>query len=250
VIEATAKYRTRGELEAHLERGARRVVLCAPPKDPPDLTVVIGVNDGQLRPEHRIVSNASGTAHAAAPVLELLQQAFGIARASVTTIHAYTSQQRLADVPAEDPRRGRAAAENIIPQETNTAAMLEELLPPLRGKISALAVNVPVANGSLVDLVCWHHKPVTVTAVNEVLRTAASLDRWRGILAFEDEPIVSSDVIRSSASSTFDADATMVLGDRVSKTLAWYDNSWGYSHRCVDLVRRLAELDAPRQEVA
>jgi glyceraldehyde 3-phosphate dehydrogenase len=244
VIEATARYRGRRELEAHLERGARRVVLCAPPQDPPDITVVRGVNDHLLRPEHRIVSNASGTAHAATPVIKLLHEAFGIARLSLTTIHAYTNQQRLADVPAQDARRGRAAAENINPQETNAGHKVEELLPELRGRVMALAVNVPVANGSVVDLVAWHEKPVTRTAVNEVIRTAASTDRWRDVLAFEDDPIVSSDIIRSAYSSTFDAPATMILGDRVSKTLAWYDNSWGYAHRCVDLVRQLAALDS------
>lgn len=243
VIEATARYRTRPELEAHLARGAKRVIVCSPPKDEPDITIVRGVNDDQLRPEHRIVSNASGTAHAAAPIAKLLDEAFGVERLFLTTIHAYTNQQRLADVPAQDPRRGRAAAENIIPQETHVGTMIEELLPSLAGKVTALAVNVPVANGSVADLSVWTRKPVTKTAVNEVVRTAASLPRWQGVLAYEDDPIVSSDIIRSSYSSTFDAEATMILGDRVAKTLAWYDNSWGYAHRCVDLVRQLAAFD-------
>jgi glyceraldehyde 3-phosphate dehydrogenase len=220
------------------------VILCAPPTDPPDITVVIGVNDDRLSRAHRIVSNASSTAHCAAPVLKLLAEAFGIRRAFLTTAHAYSSQHRLADVPAEDPRRGRAAAENIIPQETNAAEVVEQLLPALAGRLTGASFSVPVPNGSVVDLVCWHDQPVTVTAINELVRTAAGSGRWRGILGYEDEPIVSSDIVRSSLSSTFDAQATMTLGERVSKTLAWYDNGWGYSHRVVDLIERFRALDA------
>jgi glyceraldehyde 3-phosphate dehydrogenase len=242
VVEATAQNRTREQMEAHLTAGAKRVILCAPPKDPPDITVVMGVNDTNLRPEHRIVSNASCTAHCAAPVAKILHQAFGIERAFLSTVHAYTNQQRLADVPSKDPRRGRAAAENIIPQETNAPAVVMGLIPELEGKVSGRAMNVPVPNGSCVDLVCWHEKPVTVTAVNEVVRTAAAAS-WEGILHYEDDPIVSSDIIRSPYSSTFDSLATMVLGDRVSKTISWYDNGWGYAHRVVDLMRRFMELD-------
>lgn len=243
VIEATSKYRSRAEIEKHLERGAKRVILCSPPSDPPDLTVVMGVNDGDLAPEHRIVSNASCTAHSAAPLLQILGQAFGIERAFLSTIHAYTSQQRLADVPNDDPRRGRAAAENIIPQTSNSAEVLMGLLPELAGKVSGLAMNVPVANGSVVDLVCWHERAVTVAAINDVMRAAAASERWRGILAYEDDPIVSSDIIHSTYSSTYDSLLTMVLGEKVSKTLSWFDNGWGYAHRVVDLLRKFRALD-------
>lgn len=243
VIEATSRFRTRAEAERHLEAGAKRVILCSPPAEPPDITVVAGVNDDDLRAEHRIISNASNTAHCAAPVLKVLDDAFGIHRGFLTTVHAYTNQQRLADVPAEDPRRGRAAAENIIPQDTNSAQVVMGLLPQLQGKLTGLAINVPVANGSVVDMVCWHDRPVTVESINEVMRTAASSSRWKGILEYEDDPIVSSDIIRSEASSTFDSLATMVLGEKVSKTLAWFDNGWGYAHRVVDLIRHLEELD-------
>lgn len=246
VVEATSRRRSRSQLERHLENGARHVILCSPPADPPDITIVAGINDDQLRPEHRIISNSSCTAHCAAPVLHILDQAFGIERAFLTTVHAYTNQQRLADVPNEDKRRGRAAAENIIPQNTNAGQILEELLPSLRGKIRAMAMNVPVPNGSVVDLVCWHRQEVTKTAVNEVVRTAAA-SRWKNILAYEDAPLVSSDVLRSSYSGTFDGDATMALAGNVSKTLTWYDNAWGYAHRAVDLVAHLARL---RQEKA
>lgn len=245
VIEATSKSRTRAEYEAHLSAGAKRVILCAPPQEPPDLTLVTGVNDAALRPEHRIVSNASCTAHAVAPVLAILERAFGIERAFVTTVHAYSNQQRLADVPSADPRRGRAAAENIIPQETNADEVLQDLLPELRGRIAAKSINVPVANGSVVDLVCWHRDPVTEEAINEVVRTAVG-SRYGGILAYEDQPIVSSDIIRSTHSGTFDALATMTLGERMSKTLTWFDNGWGYAHRVVDLIERFRAFDSDR----
>jgi glyceraldehyde 3-phosphate dehydrogenase len=242
VVEATAHYRNREDLQGHLKRGARRVILCVPPLDPPDITVVMGVNDGDLRPEHQLVSNASCTAHCAAPVLKVLHRAFGVRRAYMTSVHAYTNQQRLADVPTRDMRRGRAAAENIIPQASKAAKVIEALIPELGGRISGMAMNVPVPNGSVVDLVCWHDRPVTTTAINEVIRTAAASD-WKGILEFEDDPIVSSDIIRSNYSSTFDSLATMVLGERMSKTLAWYDNGWGYSNRVVDLIRRFATFN-------
>ncbi len=243
VIEATARKWTRQQLEGHLERGAKRVILCAPPQDPPDITVVMGVNDNQLKPEHRIISNGSCTAHCAAPIVKILNEAFGIRRAFLNTVHAYTNQQRLADVPSEDKRRGRAAAENIIPQKTDAAQMVASLVPELQGRISGESMNVPVPNGSVVDLVCWHDKPVTTVAINEVVRTAASTDHWQEIIDYEDEPIVSSDIIRSPYSTTFDSLATMVMGDHVSKTLAWYDNGWGYAHRVVDLINRFAAME-------
>jgi len=243
VIEATAQDRTREDFEKHLEQGAKRVILCVPQKTPPDITVVMGVNDAQLKPEHRIVSNGSCTAHCAAPVVKILHKAFGIKRAFLNTVHAYTNQQRLADVPSEDKRRGRAAAENIIPQETNATQVVTELIPDLAGRLSGASMNVPVPNGSVVDLVCWHEKPVTELAINEVIRTSAASDQWKGILNYEDDPIVSSDIIRSTYSSTFDSMATMVQKENVSKTLAWYDNGWGYAHRVVDLIRKFVEID-------
>lgn len=243
VIEATAQRWSRKQLERHFERGAKRVILCAPPQDPPDITVVMGVNDDQLMPAHRIVSNGSCTAHCAAPIIKILHEAFGIRRAFLSTVHAYTNQQRLADVPSEDKRRGRAAAENIIPQTTDAALMISSLIPAMQGRISGGSMNVPVPNGSVVDLVCWHEKPITTTAINEVVRTAASTARWKGIVEYEDDPIVSSDIIRSPYSTTFDSLATMVMGDRVSKTLSWYDNGWGYAHRVVDLIETFSEME-------
>ncbi len=242
VIVATGKPRGRQAVERHLERGARRVILCSPPLDAPDITVVTGVNDGDLRADHQIVSNGSCTAHCAGPVIKILHEAFGIRRAFLTTTHAYTNQQRLADVPSEDKRRGRAAAENIIPQQTNAAEVLKVLMPELEGRLSALAMNVPVPDGSVVDLVCWHQNPVTRVAINEVVRTAAA-SRFKGILDYEDNPIVSTDILRDSHSGTFDSLATMVQGPTMSKTLTWYDNGWGYAHRAVDLIERFLELD-------
>ncbi len=243
VIEATSKYRTRAEVERHFAAGAKRVILCSPPAEPPDFTIVFGVNEDELRPEHRVVSAASATAIAAGPVIKVLDDAFGVERVFLTTVHAFTNQQRLADVPADDPRRGRAAGENIIPQETHAAELLAELIPDLRGKITGYSMNVPVANGSVVDLVCWHQKPVTVEAVNEVVRTAAAGDGLKEILSYETEPIVSSDILLSECSGTFDSLGTMVLGNEVSKTLTWFDNGWGYAHRVVDLLRRFEQFD-------
>jgi glyceraldehyde 3-phosphate dehydrogenase len=244
VIEATARSRTKDELRCHLEKGAKRVILCVPQETPPDITVVMGVNDDQLKPEHRIISNASCTAHCAAPIIKILNEAFGINRAFLSTVHAYTNQQRLADVPTEDKRSGRAAAENIIPQASNVTQVLTELIPELADLISGESMNVPVPNGSVVDLVCWHEKAVTTEAVNEVIRTAAGSSRWRHILKYLDDPIVSSDIIRSPYSSSFDSLATMVMDKgKVSKTLSWYDNSWGYANRVVDLVRKLHDFE-------
>jgi glyceraldehyde 3-phosphate dehydrogenase len=246
VLEATSRGRTRAEVEAHLAAGARRVILLSPPVEAPDITVVRGVNDHALSREHRMVSNASSTVHCLTPVARILHEAFGIRRAMFTTIHSYTSAHRLADVPTEDKRRGRAAAENIIPQESRSPAMVVALLPELAGRLTGYAMNVPVSNGSVVDLVCWHEKPVTAETVNAALRAAAAESRWKGILDYEDDPIVSSDIARSSYSATFDSLATMVLDGRVSKTLSWFDSGYGYAHRAVELVERFAALEAQR----
>ena len=244
VFEATSRGRTRAEAEMHLVAGARRVILLAPPLEKPDLTVVLGVNDAAIDPAQRIVSNASSTVQCLTPALVLLGTAFGIQRAIFTTIHSYTSAHRLADVPVEDKRRGRAAAENIIPQASRSPAIVLDLLPALRGKLTGCAINVPVSNGSVVDLVCWHERPVTKASIDDAFRAAALSDRWHRVLAYEPEPIVSSDVARSPYSLTYDAAATMTLGDRVSKTLSWFDSGYGFAQRAVDLVERYAALEA------
>ncbi len=239
VIEATESLLPRSALEAHLANGAARVLLCSPPVDPPDATIVVGVNDSRLAADHRIVSAGSVTANCAAPVLKILAAEFGLERVFLTTVHAYSNQLRLADVPADDMRSGRAAAENIIPQPTNADELISDLVPELAGRISGLAINVPVPNGSLVDLTCWHPAPVTVEALNAAMRSAAEQSLY-GILAYETEPIVSSDILHSTYSGTFDSLSTMVIGARVSKTLTFYDNGWGYCHRVIDLLRRLS----------
>jgi glyceraldehyde 3-phosphate dehydrogenase len=245
VFEATSRGRTRAEAEAHLAAGAKRVILLAPPLEPPDATIMLGVNEAKIDPAQRIVSNASSTVQCLTPALAILDTVFGIRRAIFTTIHSYTSAHRLADVPLEDKRRGRAAAENIIPQASRSTGIVVDLLPALRGKLTGYAMNVPVSNGSVVDLVCWHEKPVTRAAIDEAFRAAALSDRWRRVLAYEDAPIVSSDVARSTYSATYDALATMTLGDRVSKTLSWFDSGYGYAQRGIDLVGRYAALEAP-----
>ena len=245
VVEATARYRSRAEVTRHLEAGAERVILCVPPTDEPDITVVMGVNDHLLSPQHRIVSNSSCTAHCAAPIIKVLHEAFTIRRGLFTSVHAYTNRDRLADVPHDDLRRGRAAAENIIPTATNAPALVMKLIPELEGRLGGIAMNVPVPDGSLVDLVAWTEKKVTATAINELIRTAAAgpLERF---VEYEEQPIVSSDVIGNTHSSIFDSLSTMTLGDHLLKAVAWYDNGWAYANRVVDLIERFAAMEAPR----
>ena len=231
---------TRDELAGHLEAGAERVVLCAPPGGELDRTVVVGLNEDQLEPSDRIVSAGSFTAHCAGPLLRILDGAFGVEQAFISSVRAYGAGSRLADVPAPELRKGRAAGENIIPAATGAAEELATVLPELNGKLSASAMDVPVSNGSVVDLVCWHRDPVTVDSVNDAVAAAAG-GEWNGRLRFEREAIVSADTVGSRATCIFDSQATMTLGDRVSKTIAWFDNGWGYLHRLVELVAALEE---------
>jgi glyceraldehyde 3-phosphate dehydrogenase len=242
VVEATARYRARSELERHLESGARRVILCAPPVDEPDITVVFGVNEGDLTPAHRIISNGSCTSNAVGPVLRLLQESYGIRQGFLTTVHAYTNDQRLADVPAEDLRHSRAAAENIIPTKTRAHELLMKLIPSIEGRLGGLAMNVPVPDGSVVDLVTQLERPANREEINELIGEAAA-GPLMGILEYEEDPIVSSDVIANPHSGIFDSLATQQLGDDLLRLLIWFDNGWGYAHRAVDLIRRLSAMD-------
>jgi glyceraldehyde 3-phosphate dehydrogenase len=244
VLEASTLPRSRRDAERHLEAGARRVILLSPPSEPADATIVLGVNEESLSPAQRVVSAATGTVHCVAPVAAILARAFGIRRAMYTAVHSYTTAHHLADVPTEDPRRGRAAAENIIPQDSRSAETVAALVPELAGRLTGFAVNVPVSRGSAVDLVCWHEKPVTVEAVNEVFRTAAGSRRWSGVVGFETEPIVSSDVAGSTHSALVDSLATMTMTAGVSKTLSWYDEDSGYAARAIELVERYAAAEA------
>jgi glyceraldehyde 3-phosphate dehydrogenase len=241
VVEATGQYRTRAILQKHLDRGAKAVVLTVPPRDEVDALVVMGVNDHVLNKNTRIVSNASCTANALAPVCKILDDAFGIELGFMTTVHAYTNDQRLADVPHTEMRRSRAAAENIIPTETHSPQVVGRVLPQLAGKLDGMALNVPVPDGSNVDLVTLMKRPVTAEEVNEVVKSA-SLTTFKGIVEFTDQPIVSSDVVGNDHSAVFDGLSTFVLGGNMLKTITWYDNGWGYAMRVVELIGRLAAL--------
>lgn len=243
VIESTGVFRDRASLEKHLEAGAKRVVLTVPSKDPIDETVVLGVNDSQLDASDVIVSNASCTTNCLAPVAKVLDDEFGIRRGVMTTVHAYTNDQRLADVPHKDLRRSRAATENIIPTTTGAAKAVGEVLPQLKGKLDGMAMRVPVPDGSTVDLVVELDREVTADEVNAAMEKAAQ-GPMTDILQYSEDPIVSTDIIGNPHSSIFDAAGTQVLGGNLVKVLAWYDNEWGYSNRVVDLVERLGEVMA------
>ena len=240
VVEATGVFRKREQLEQHLAAGAKHVVLTVPAKDPVDYTVVLGVNDEGLKPEHRIISNASCTTNCLAPMASVLDAAFGIEEGVINTVHAYTNDQRLADVPHTDWRRSRAAAENIIPTSTGAAKAVGEVLPQLKGKLDGIAARVPVPDGSVVDLFCKLGQKVSVADVHAAVRAAAESDRLRGILEFSERPIVSSDIIGNSHSSIYDAAFTGVTAGRYLRVLNWYDNEWGYSCRVCDLLARLS----------
>jgi glyceraldehyde 3-phosphate dehydrogenase len=242
VVEATGKFRKREECAWHLKAGAKRVILTVPAKDEVDAMVVVGVNDHLLRPEHLIVSIASCTTNCLAPVAKVMNDAFGIVKGVITTVHAYTNDQRLADVPHKDLRRSRAANENIIPTTTGAARAVGKVLPELKGKLDGVAMRVPVPDGSIVDLVAELSKSVTATSVNAAMKEAASKAPLKGILAYCDEPIVSSDIIQDPHSATFDSLCTRVLGGNFVKVIAWYDNEWGYSCRVVDLIGKLSAL--------
>jgi glyceraldehyde 3-phosphate dehydrogenase len=241
VVEATGRFRKREECARHLEAGAKRVVLTVPSKDEIDATVVVGVNDAELKPEHRIVSNASCTTNCLAPVAKVLHESFGIRKGYITTVHAYTNDQRLADVPHSDFRRSRAASENIIPTTTGAARAVGKVLPALKGRLDGIAMRVPVPDGSIVDLVAELERKTDPAAINAAMQKAAA-GPLRGILEYSEAPIVSSDIIRNPHSAIFDAPSTKVLGGDLIKVIAWYDNEWGYSSRVLDLIQRLHAL--------
>lgn len=243
VIEATGIFTTREKLQPHLDAGAKRVILTVPAKDEIDFTIVIGVNDDGLKPEHRIISNASCTTNCLAPMAKVLNDAFGIKEGLMTTTHAYTNDQRLADVPHKDWRRGRAAAENIIPTTTGAASAVGKVIPELKGKLDGIACRVPVPDGSVVDLVVELEKDVTVEDINAAVRIAAASKNMKNILQYTDEKLVSLDIVGNGYSSIYDSEYTKVLGKRIVKTLNWYDNEWGYSNRVVDLIGLLMKFD-------
>jgi len=246
VIESTGIFRDRASLQKHLDAGAKRVILTVPAKDAIDETIVLGVNDQELDSSDLIVSNASCTTNCLAPLAKVLDDSFGIRKGVMTTVHAYTNDQRLADVPHKDLRRSRAATENIIPTTSGAAKAVGEVLPDLKGKLDAMAMRVPVPDGSTVDLVVELEKNVTVDEVNAAVKAAAE-GPLAGIMEYTEDPIVSTDIIGNPHSSIFDASGTQVLGGNLVKVMSWYDNEWGYSNRVVDLIERLAttiEADA------
>ena len=241
VIESTGLFRKRPDATKHLDAGARKVIITAPATDP-DVTVALGVNfDSAYDPEqHHIVSNASCTTNCLAPVAKVVQDTVGIERGLMTTIHAYTADQRLQDMPHKDLRRARAAALNLIPTTTGAAKAIGLVLPELDGKLNGISVRAPVATGSVVDLVCDVGRETSAEEINEAVSAAAD-GPLRGILAYTEDPIVSTDIVQDPHSSVFDAEQTMVIEGRLLKTVSWYDNEWGYSNRCVELAAKVLE---------
>jgi glyceraldehyde 3-phosphate dehydrogenase len=235
VIEASGRFRERRELEGHLTAGAGKVLLTVPAKGEIDATIVLGVNDGDLHKDHRIVSNASCTTNCLAPLVKVIDERFGLVRGLMTTVHAYTNDQRLADWSHKDLRRSRAAGENTIPTTTGAARAVGQVLPQLKGRLDGMAMRVPVPDGSIVDLVATVSKQASVESVNEAMRDAAE-GPMMGVLEYSTEPLVSCDILGNPHSCIFDAPLTRVA-DRSLKVFAWYDNEWGYTNRVVDLVR-------------
>ncbi len=235
VIEATGRFRKRDQAAKHLEAGARKVLISAPSPDA-DITIVMGVNNQSYDPErHHVVSTASCTTNCLVPVVKVLQDTFGIRRGLMTTIHAYTNDQRILDLPHKDLRRARAAAVSMIPTTTGAAKATALAMPELQGKLNGIAVRVPVADGSLVDLVAEVEKEATVEEVKEAYREA-SAGKLKGILQYTEAPLVSVDIIGNAHSAIVDGTMTDVLDGRLVKVLAWYDNEWGYANRMVDMV--------------
>jgi len=244
VIESTGFFRTREKAAMHIASGAKKVLLSAPAKGKPgaDLTVVYGVNHTLYNPDRdEVISTASCTTNCLAPVASVLNDSFGIVNGIMTTIHAYTNDQRILDLPHKDLRRARAAAVNIIPTTTGAAAAVGLVIPELSGKLDGIAVRVPVTDGSLVDLVCEVGSDVTVESVNKVM-LEASQGRLKGVLQYSTEPLVSSDIIGNSYSSVFDSLITKTMGSRMVKILSWYDNEFGYSSRMVDFTRYMMKV--------
>ena len=243
VIESTGIFRQKSQLSMHLNAGAKRVILTVPAKDDIDYTVVLGVNDEGLKPEHRIVSNASCTTNCLAPMAKVLDSEFGIELGVINTIHAYTNDQRLADVPHSDWRRSRAAAENVIPTTTGAARAVGKVLPELNGKLDGIAMRVPVPDGSVVDFNVRLKRDVKVKEVNDAIYESSKKDSLKKVLQYSTLPVVSTDIIGNPHSSIFDAPFTRVIEGNFIKTLNWYDNEWGYSNRVADLIGVLGNLD-------
>jgi glyceraldehyde 3-phosphate dehydrogenase len=239
VIESTGLFTDRENASKHIDAGAKKVIISAPAKGP-DVTVCLGVNfDVYDKDQHSVISNASCTTNCLAPVAKVLNDSFGIENGLMTTLHAYTADQRLQDMPHSDLRRARAAAINLVPTSTGAAKAISLVIPELEGKLNGIAVRAPIPTGSLVDLVVNVRKETSIEEVNAAMAAAADTGDLTGILAYTEDPIVSSDIVESPYSSIFDAGLTMVSEGTLVKVLAWYDNEWGYSNRVVDLTQKL-----------
>lgn len=246
VLESTGRFTTRktadkAGYDSHLDAGAKKVVISAPAKEV-DLTCVLGVNQDQLKPEHKCISNASCTTNCLAPVTKVILEKFGIVKGLMTTVHSYTNDQVVLDIPYKNIYRGRAAALNIIPTTTGAAEAVGLVIPEVKGKLTGYSLRVPTPTGSCVDLVVETAKPVTVDAVNAAMKEASESAAMKGILGYCEDPIVLCDIIGDSRSSIFVPEWTRVMGENMVKVLSWYDNEWGYSCRSVDLIEMLGKM--------
>ncbi|GMV99339.1 MAG: glyceraldehyde-3-phosphate dehydrogenase [Candidatus Hydrogenedentota bacterium] len=239
VLESTGVFTSKAQCELHLAGGAKKVLLSVPPKDAVDAIIVMGVNDDTLKPEHKIVSNASCTTNCLAPFAKVLHENFGIKRGWMTTVHAYTNDQRVHDMPHKDLRRARAASLSIIPTTTGAARAVGKVLPALAGKLDGIALRVPTPTGSVVDLAVELEKNTTKEEINAALKKAAE-GPLKGILQYTEDPIVSQDIVKNPYSSIVDAQLTAVMDGNFAKVISWYDNEWGYSNRCIDLFKKMA----------
>jgi glyceraldehyde 3-phosphate dehydrogenase len=239
VLESTGLFTDRDSASKHLTAGAKKVIISAPAKQP-DVTLALGVNDDAYDPDsHHVISNASCTTNCLAPVAKVLEDEFGVEHGVMTTVHAYTADQRLQDMPHKDLRRARAAAINLVPTSTGAARAIGLVIPELDGKLNGIAVRAPLPTGSMVDLACTVKRPTTVEEINRAFFERADTGSLRGILQYSEDPLVSSDIIESPYSSIFDSGLTMVIDETLVKVVAWYDNEWGYSNRLVDLIQRV-----------
>ncbi|RJP56876.1 MAG: type I glyceraldehyde-3-phosphate dehydrogenase [Candidatus Auribacter fodinae] len=236
VLESTGVFRKKEQLMKHIQAGAQKVLLTVPSQDKIDATIVMGVNDKTLKSTDRIVSNASCTTNCLAPMVKVLQEKFGVEKGLMTTIHAYTNDQAILDLPHSDLRRARAAAVSIIPTTTGAAKAVGEVIPELKGKLDGMAMRVPVSDGSVTDFVAVLKKETTAAEVNAAMKAAAE-GELKGILEYSEEPLVSVDIIDNPSSCIFDSLSTSVMGGNMVKVIGWYDNEWGYSSRCVDMLR-------------
>jgi glyceraldehyde 3-phosphate dehydrogenase len=240
-LESTGFFTDKASLQKHITAGAQKVILSAPAKDQLDLTVVLGVNDSELKPEHKIISNASCTTNCLAPMAKVLNDTFGIEKGLMTTCHAYTNDQRVADQIHTDPYRARSAAINIIPSTTGAAKAVGEVIPELKGKLTGYSLRVPVPDGSITDLTVQFKRDVTKEEINAAIKKAAD-GPMKGIIEYATDPLVSSDIVGNPHSNIFMAEWTTVIGGNMAKVIAWYDNEWGYSNRTAELITRLAQL--------